>query len=139
MPFAILANEEQRSPTHGGYIQCPMSTTLNFDDEARTELLCYLVVGELVAMARSGEWLRTDHLVESARIWLKANGATCDWQERVELARVASELASGVLASFALTTEQSLVPLFADGWMLDYRSPIVCDIHRLCADYVRKT
>ncbi|WP_284692628.1 hypothetical protein [Paraburkholderia terrae] len=35
-----------------------------FDDEARAEMLCYLVVGELVAMARTGDWLRTDHLVE---------------------------------------------------------------------------
>ncbi|MCX4156174.1 MULTISPECIES: hypothetical protein [Paraburkholderia] len=35
----------------------------NLDDEARAELLCYLVVGQLVARARTGEWLRTDHLV----------------------------------------------------------------------------
>jgi hypothetical protein len=41
----------------------------NLDDEARAELLCYLVVGQLAARARTGEWLRTDHLVESTRIW----------------------------------------------------------------------
>lgn len=40
------------------------------DDEAHAELLSYLVVAELVARARTGEWLRTDRLVESARIWL---------------------------------------------------------------------
>ncbi|MFM0258044.1 hypothetical protein [Paraburkholderia sediminicola] len=116
-----------------------MSTTPNFDDEARAELLCYLVVGELVAMARTGEWLRTDHLVESARIWLQANGARCDWQDRVHLARMAAKLAPSVHASFALTTEPALAPLFTDGWMLDYRSPIVCDIHQLCADYVQRS
>jgi hypothetical protein len=110
-----------------------MSQVHGFDDEARAEMLCYLVIGELVAMARTGEWLRTDHLVESARIWMTANGAECDWQDRVALAQTAAEIAPKVLASFQLATEQSLAPLFTDGWMLDYRSSIVCDIHRLCA------
>ena len=44
--------------------------TANLDDDARAELLCYLVVGQLVAMARTGAWLRTDHLVDSACIWI---------------------------------------------------------------------
>ncbi len=34
------------------------------DDETRAELLTFLVVGQLFAFARSGEWLRTDHLIE---------------------------------------------------------------------------
>lgn len=110
-----------------------MSHMLGLDDESRAELLCYLVIGELVAMAKTGNWLRTDHLVESTRIWMTANGARCDWQDRVALAQTAAELAPSVLASFQLATEQSLVPLFSDGWMLDYRSLIVCDIHRVCA------
>ncbi len=57
----------------------------NLDDEARAELPCYLVVGQLVARARTSEWLRTDHLVESTRIWLAGNGANADWTERVYL------------------------------------------------------
>jgi hypothetical protein len=35
-------------------------------DEARVELLCFLVVGQLVAFAREGAWLRADHLIETA-------------------------------------------------------------------------
>ena len=38
------------------------------DGEARGELPCCLVVAQLLARASSGSWLRTDHLVESARI-----------------------------------------------------------------------
>jgi hypothetical protein len=113
-----------------------MSLPEKLDDEARAELLCYLVIGELVAMARTGSWLRTDHLVESSRIWLKANGTTCHWQDRIALAAAAAELAPGILRTFPLTTERSLAPLFADGWRLDYRSPIVCDIHRICVRFV---
>jgi len=92
-----------------------MSLPGRLDDEARAELLCYLVIGELVAMARTGSWLRTDHLVESSRIWLKANGATCHWQDRIALAGAAAELAPGILRTFPLATERSLAQLFADG------------------------
>jgi len=72
-----------------------MSTPSRFDDEARGELLCYLVVGELVAMARTGDWLKTGHLVELAHIWMNANGARSDWQEHIAVTRMAADLAPG--------------------------------------------
>lgn len=101
----------------------------NLDDEARAELLCYLVVGQLVARARTGDWLRTDHFVESLNIWLNANGAQADWLERVQL-RSLSEIVAldfGRLPHFA--DEILLAELFTDGWRLDYRSPVVRSIH----------
>jgi len=110
-----------------------MPPSSNFDDEARAELLCYLVIAQLVARARTGEWLRTDHLVESGRIWCKANGVRFDWQERVSLGQTAAELAPRVRETFGLTRERSLTPLFVDGWMLDRESPVVCDIHEVCS------
>jgi hypothetical protein len=102
----------------------------------RAKMLCYLVVAELVAMARTGDWLRTDHIVESYRIWMRTNGVACDWQERVALARAAARLAPEILAAFKLTTERSLAPLFGDCWMLDYRSATVCEIHWFCARFL---
>ncbi|NIF81677.1 hypothetical protein F3J20_30655 [Paraburkholderia sp. Cy-641] len=89
-------------------------------DEVRAELLCYLVVAQLVARVRTGEWLRTDHLVESGRIWCKVNGAHVDWQKRIPLGQMAAELAPKVMDRFGLVRERSLAPLFIDGWMLDY-------------------
>jgi hypothetical protein len=109
-----------------------MQPNPKLDEEPRAEMLCYLVICELVGMARTGEWLRTDHLVESARIWMKANSARVDWQDRIALARTAAELAPAILGSFQLSTERSLAPLFIDGWLLDYRSQIVCDIQQIC-------
>lgn len=50
--------------------------------EARAELLTFLVVSQLFAFARTGEWLRTHHLIESSQNWLSSNGAVCDWLER---------------------------------------------------------
>ena len=33
------------------------------DDEARTDFLYFLVVGQLFAFAREGVWLHTEHLL----------------------------------------------------------------------------
>jgi len=85
-----------------------MSIFMNFDDDARAELLCYLVVGELVSMARTGDWLNTGHLVELARLWMHANGARCDWQDRVVIAHMAADFAPDVLATLNLTSEKML-------------------------------
>jgi hypothetical protein len=116
-----------------------MAPPYDFDGKTRAELLTYLVVCEMVAMARTGNWLRTDHLVESARVWSRGNGAKCDWMDRVAVAELASTIAPTILASFQLTTEADLAPLFVDGWLLDYRLPIVCDIHKACANYLRRS
>ncbi|WP_162601040.1 hypothetical protein [Paraburkholderia sp. C35] len=106
---------------------------MSLDDEARAEMLCYLVVGELVSMARTQDWLNTGHLVELSRIWMHANGAICDWQERIEIARMAADLAPDILATFGLDTEKALTALFANARRLDYRLPVVCQIHDRCA------
>ncbi|CAG9252202.1 conserved hypothetical protein [Paraburkholderia unamae] len=106
----------------------------NLDDEASAELLCFLVVGQLFAFAREGVWLRTDHLIESAQIWLASNGA--------ERARLVAE-------SRTIAAEESGVPFpegdvdlhrlfnLRTGWFLDYRSPIVQRIHARCATHLK--
>ncbi|CAG4888073.1 hypothetical protein [Paraburkholderia saeva] len=104
------------------------------DETAKVQLLCYLVVGEIVAIVRTGECLRTDHLVESARIWMQATGVKCDWQDRLELAQLAAKLAPRALATFNLTSEGSIVELFSGGWTLDYRKPVVREINQFCAN-----
>lgn len=102
------------------------------DDEGRAELLCYLAIAQHVARARSGAWLRTDHLVESIRIWLMANGAKANWPERLRLGSLSERLAFGLRGLPGITDEESLARLFTDGWRLDYRSPIVREIHATC-------
>ena len=110
---------------------------MNLDDEARDRLLCHLVVGEPVSMVRTSDWLNTGHLVELARLWMHANGARCDWQDRVVIAHMAADFAPDVLATLNLTSEKMLASLFADGWRLDYRQPVVCEIHDRCASRLR--
>jgi hypothetical protein len=104
----------------------------HLDDEARAELLCYLVVGQLVARSRTGEWLRTDHLVESTRIWLASNSAEARWTERVHLGALSEQIALDFAELPRFSDAASLAKLFTDGWRLDYRSPIVRGVYAAC-------
>ncbi len=92
-------------------------------------MLCYLLVDELVAMARTGDWLRTDHLVELSLVWMRANGANPEWRDRIGIVRMAADLAPDILATFGLRTEKALALLFTNGGRLDYRVSLVGQIH----------
>jgi hypothetical protein len=110
-----------------------------FDDEARVELLCFLVIAQLFAFAREGVWLNADNLVETAQLWLISNGAKCDWLEQARL----------VEASRAIAARESARPFPKDdcdvpeifnlkaGWFLDYRSPVVQRIYALCETHLK--
>jgi len=108
------------------------------DAETKAELLTFLVVGQLFAFARVGEWLRTDHLIESAQMWLSSNGAVCDWLERAKLVEACRVVALKALDLPFPQTEAELVQLFNlnAGWFLDYRKADVRAIHSLCAAHL---
>lgn len=103
------------------------------DEETKAELLTFLVVGQLLAYARGGEWLRTDHMIESCQIWLSSNGARCDWLDRAKAVETARALAERVRELPFPRDESDLTRLFNldRGWFLDYRSPVVRQIHAL--------
>ncbi|MFM0647021.1 hypothetical protein PQR14_22075 [Paraburkholderia bryophila] len=110
---------------------------VSMDDEARTELLCYLVVAQLIARARTGEWLRTDHLVESTRMWLARNAADASWEDRVRLGALSERIALDFAGQPRFVDAATLSKLFTDGWRLDYRSPIVRGIYAACGNELR--
>lgn len=109
------------------------------DEETKVELLAFLIVGQLLAYARSGEWMRTDHLIESCQIWLSSNGARCDWLDRAKLIEACREMAQEVYALPLPRDENGLLKLFNldGGWFLDYRSTHVQKIHALSLAHLR--
>ncbi|MEZ0605807.1 hypothetical protein ACAX43_27140 [Paraburkholderia sp. IW21] len=114
-----------------------MTNVATFDDEARAELLCYLVCAQLIAQARTGEWLRTDHLVESTRIWLVSNGAEADWKERIHFGTLSGRVALEFAELPRFWHADSLAKLFTDGWRLDYRSATVRGIYAACENELK--
>ncbi|MBP0593659.1 hypothetical protein J8I87_29015 [Paraburkholderia sp. LEh10] len=107
--------------------------TNHLDDERWTDLLCHLVVAQLIARARTGDWLRTDHLVESKRIWSQANGVSPGWLEGVRLSRASMQLAASIWAIDLLRNPDEISKLFSKNWRLDQQSPIVRGIYDVCA------
>nr|WKF55660.1 hypothetical protein HUO10_000104 [Paraburkholderia busanensis] len=106
------------------------------DDAGRAELLTYLVVVQLIAHARTGEWLRTDHLVESTRIWLADRKPDNGWAERINLARISGDVAKAMVRVPGLQSDRRLAKLFRDGWRLDYQSPIVQGMLDVCSAHL---
>jgi len=110
------------------------------DDEAKAELLTFLVVGQLFAFARSGEWLRIDHLIKSSQMWLSSNGAACDWLERARLVGACRAVAIKALELPFPEVEADMVQLFNlnRGWFLDYRKLVVQQIHAMSVAHLSR-
>lgn len=106
--------------------------TSNFDDEANTELLCYLVIAQLVARSCTGEWLRTDHLVESTRIWLAGSKRTIDPVDRVRVAQLSQQIAAELPDCPEVRDSRVLVRMFTSRWSLDSQSALVRTIYGIC-------
>jgi hypothetical protein len=113
-----------------------MEIPYNLDDEARGELLTYLVTSQLVAHARSGEWLTLEHLDEVGSLWLKANGGNCHVVDRFRLGKESFKVASDLLMIPAMTDPVFLTSMFAGSWRLDYRNPFVRGIFDICANHL---
>ncbi len=115
-----------------------MTLDTKLDHAERAELLCFLVMAQLIGHASTGDWLRTDHVVEATRMWLASNSAECAWFERVRLARMSVDLAPQFLVFPLFRNAKEIVTLFTDGWQLDYRSPIVRGMLDVCTEHLRK-
>jgi hypothetical protein len=104
-----------------------------WDQEARTELLAFLVVDQLIGFSRTGTWLRTDHLMELSEIRLSSNRARCDWFERARLSAASRELEQQTRELSIAKDAAGLVELLnlQGGQFLDYRSETVREIHVL--------
>lgn len=113
-----------------------MAIPNNLDGEARNELLTYLVISQLVARARSGEWLAPEHLGESGSLWLRANGANCEIVEQLRSGEESFRVACDLLVFPVMKDIAFLTRMFTDSWRLDYRSPIVRTIFDVCAHHL---
>jgi hypothetical protein len=102
------------------------------DDRRRSELLCHLVVAQLVSRVRCNEWLRAIPLVESQRRWSHMNGVSPDGPEGVRLGHVSQQLAISIWDIELLRNVEVLATLFTDTGRLDYQSPIVRGISEVC-------
>jgi hypothetical protein len=108
------------------------------DAAERVDLLCFLVMAQLIGHATSGDWLRTDHAVEATRMWAASNSVECDWLDRAKLSRMSAAIAPQFLVFPYFRDAKEIVKLLVDGWRLDYRSPTVRGMLDVCAEHLRQ-
>jgi hypothetical protein len=101
--------------------------------EVKAELLCFLVLYEIVAFGATGTWLCTDHLVESTRVWLRCHDHQAHWYTRIRLSRLAADLAYQVIETCDLVAPQHGTPrLLTSDMQANFASPRVVVIYARC-------
>lgn len=100
------------------------------------DLLCYLVVAQLVCHAQTAEWLSDGHLMELSRAWAESSEANCDWLAQVEMGCASARLASRFLVFPIFRNPAALARLFKDAMRLDSRSPVVRGMYDVCKDHI---
>ncbi|CAG9254988.1 conserved hypothetical protein [Paraburkholderia caribensis] len=114
-----------------------MNTPLNLDLRGRAELLTYLVVSQLLARTLTGEWLSSQHTVESTRLWLATNGGGADLMQRVRLSSYGHEIAMRVAEMTPdCSSRDIVVSLLTENLRVDFRIPIVQEIYQTCFDHL---
>jgi hypothetical protein len=116
-----------------------MTGDTKLENTERADLLCFLVLAQLIGYASTGDWLRTDHAVETTRMWAASNSAECDWLERAKIARISVAIAPQFLVFPCFRDAKEMVKLFVDGWRLDYRSPTVRGMLDVCMEHLCHT
>jgi hypothetical protein len=109
------------------------------DIRARADLLCFLVMAQLIGHAGTGQWLRTDQAVEIGRIWAASHPAACDWLERARLVQLSVDIAPTFRVFPCFRDPKELIKLLVDGWQLDYSSPTVRGMLDVCAERLLRT
>jgi hypothetical protein len=85
----------------------------------------------------AGKWLSPEHVVESTRMWLSANGANTDWLQRVMLSSRALDVAKRVaMASPSMAEFGSVSSLLGENLRLDFRSPATRSLYGVCLNYL---
>jgi len=89
-------------------------------------------VSQLLRHSLSGKWLTVERAVEFTHFWMYVNGPL-DLLARVSLASRTEALAVQMLrVSKQLFDAKTLTNAFVDSRHLDYRSPAVAEVYRVC-------
>ncbi|WP_137958845.1 hypothetical protein [Burkholderia sp. 4M9327F10] len=101
--------------------------------ETKAELLCFLTLSEIFSFRTRGAWLRVDHLVESTRIWLRCHNHHADWRLRIELSRMATDLAQQLVKAGDIVRNQPDASWFVTrDTKINLASPWVIVIYARC-------
>ena len=105
----------------------------NFDVQSGADLLCHLVVAQLVVRVKTDQWAEADQVVKVIRAWSHDNEITIDWFEGVRFGYLSKQLATMLWILKPLRNMTRLGKLFTSDWEIDYESPIARGIRAVCS------
>ncbi|MEX3936662.1 hypothetical protein AB4Y32_33645 [Paraburkholderia phymatum] len=123
-----LALTRHIAPAFSG--QQPVSPSARLDDRQLIELLCHLVVEQLLSRAIAGIWLIPESLVECIQRWAKMKGVSPGWLEATRIGQLSEQLAFDLWKIQHLRGPTRITRFFDVQGMLDSDSPFV---ERMCA------
>ncbi|ACC73860.1 hypothetical protein PPMP20_29645 [Paraburkholderia phymatum] len=112
----------QHSASHPGRLE----------DGQRTELLCHLVVEQLLSRAGTGKWLELGRVVECIQRWTQTKGLAPDWMEGARLGELSGPLASDLWQIRHLRSTTRISSLRDLQGMPDSGSPFVQRMFAVC-------
>ena len=113
-------------------------STLSFPPAAsRVEMLCYLIVLQLVTVAHTRTWLTVPHLQESIQLWCARTSTRYDARECRALACLSMQLAPE-LSTFAPLLDAVRLGKMLSDWRLNDDCPTVMSIRNICAAVLRR-
>ena len=133
----IITISTQRNPMPAEHNNMTAPERLNH--EAQCDLLCHLVVRQLVEYAASHTWLRAAHVAESIRLWHGTHRTYATQVEQIRLARMAATLAPLFERQQTYRNAALLAELSFDIWRLNFRSPLLHAIRAACAKRLTHT
>jgi hypothetical protein len=117
-----------------------MEMPLRQDLRARSALLAYLVISQLVSKHATGDWMFVEHTAESVQMWLRSSKRDDDLIRRVIVATRACELARRIESGLHLALSGSVVASMFDGNLrLDFGSEVTRDIYQRCLNVLLRT
>lgn len=110
-----------------------------FAHETRCDLLCFLVIGQLIKHAAGGTWLGPVLLDARMRLWLGSGHPGLTRAEQRTLVRLSIALATVLQSQPVFNDPERLARLSLDTWRLNFHEPLLAALRAACEDRLKRT
>lgn len=110
-----------------------------FAHETRCDLLCFLVIGQLIEHTASGTWLSAVQPDARMRLWLGSGHPGVARAEQRTLTRLSIALATVLQSQPVFTDPEMLARLSLEAWRLNFHEPLLAALRAACEDRLKRT
>lgn len=109
-----------------------------FAHETRCDLLCFLVIGQLIEQAGNHVWLSPARVSARVRLWLGADHPGVTRADQRTLVRLSIGLASALQSQAVFYDQEMLARLSLEAWRLNFQEPLLAALRAACEDRIER-